>query len=136
MFLKHVFTSISCTLLPCGAAPILCQGLTSFNKQLMGATGHNRVGIEANGSAGSASNGGCQELVAEKEQKVLDNGTIKDVDLCPDQFVSRSSRRIAISFRPVVNLRLLNQFMATSHFKMESLVMLKDLLRPGDCQST
>jgi len=36
------------------------------------------------------------------------------------------------SFRPVINLRQLNRFMITKHFKMEGLAMLKDLLRLED----
>ena len=34
--------------------------------------------------------------------------------------------------RPVVNLRPLNQFMANVHFKMESLSIMRDLLRQQD----
>ena len=34
--------------------------------------------------------------------------------------------------RPVVNLKRLNSFVKTEHFKMEGIHMLKDLLRPGD----
>ena len=36
------------------------------------------------------------------------------------------------SFRPVINLRPLNLFMTTLHFKMDNLGMLRDLLRQGD----
>ncbi|XP_070550151.1 uncharacterized protein [Ptychodera flava] len=36
------------------------------------------------------------------------------------------------SYRPVINLKLLNQFIPYKHFKMEGLHMLKDLLREGD----
>ena len=34
--------------------------------------------------------------------------------------------------RPVVNLKLLNQFLVYKHFKMEGIHMLRDLLREGD----
>ena len=35
-------------------------------------------------------------------------------------------------FRPIINLKKLNQFIPYSHFKMESLKQLKDLLRQND----
>lgn len=34
--------------------------------------------------------------------------------------------------RPVINLKMLNQFIEYQHFKMEGIPMLKDLLKPGD----
>ncbi len=34
--------------------------------------------------------------------------------------------------RPVINLKKLNSFVRTEHFKMEGIHMLKNLLRPGD----
>ena len=34
--------------------------------------------------------------------------------------------------RPVINLKGLNQFVRTEHFKMEGLHLLPDLLQPGD----
>ena len=34
--------------------------------------------------------------------------------------------------RPVINLKALNQFVATRHFKMEGIHTLKDLIKPGD----
>lgn len=34
--------------------------------------------------------------------------------------------------RPVINLKALNEFVHTEHFKMEGIHLLKDLLRKGD----
>lgn len=34
--------------------------------------------------------------------------------------------------RPVINLKALNQFVQTQHFKMEGIHTLKDILKPGD----
>ena len=34
--------------------------------------------------------------------------------------------------RPIINLKKLNSFVQTEHFKMEGIHMLKDLLKPGD----
>ena len=75
-----------------------------------------------------------QDLVGQEVQKLLDKGAIKIVDPCPNQYLSRIflvPKRDG-SFRPVVNLKPLNQFIATVHFKMKSLAMMKDLLREGD----
>ena len=36
------------------------------------------------------------------------------------------------SAQPVINLRALNQFVLTEHFKMEGIHMLRDLFRQGD----
>ena len=35
-------------------------------------------------------------------------------------------------YRPVVNLKALNKFVAEEHFKMEGFHMVKDLVKPGD----
>lgn len=36
------------------------------------------------------------------------------------------------SQRPVINLKKLNEYVQTEHFKMEGIYLLKDLLRLGD----
>ena len=75
-----------------------------------------------------------QPAVEEEVQKLLTKGAIKKVEPCPGQFVSRLFliAKKDGSFRPVVNLRPLNQFMARVHFKMEGIDMLKDLLLEND----
>lgn len=35
------------------------------------------------------------------------------------------------SFRPILNLKPLNKFLDTRHFKLESIVMIRDILQPG-----
>jgi len=77
---------------------------------------------------------GNQVVIGEEVQKLLDKGAIRVVSPCLNQFVSRLFLvpKKDGSFRPVINLRPLNQFMTTSHFKMENLGMLRDLLRQGD----
>jgi len=74
---------------------------------------------------------GKVDLVEEEVQKLLRKGAIKAVPNCPGQFLSRIflEPKKDGSFRPVVNLRPLNQFIESLHFKMESLGMIKNLLK-------
>ena len=71
-----------------------------------------------------------QPAVEEEVQKLLAKGTIRKVEPCPGQFISRLFliAKKDGSFRPVVNLKLLNRYIARVHFKMEGINMLKDLL--------
>lgn len=72
--------------------------------------------------------------VEEEVQKLLVKGAIQKVEPCPGQFISRLFlvTKKDGSFRPVVNLKPLNQFIAKAHFKMEGINMLKDLLLEKD----
>jgi len=81
-----------------------------------------------------ASQASKANLVEEEIQKLLGKGAIKMVPNCPNQFLSRIFLvpKKDGSSRPVVNLRPLNQFMEKIHFKMESLSMIRDLLKEGD----
>ena len=67
-------------------------------------------------------------------QNLLTKGAIRKVEPCPGQFISMFFliAKKDGSFRPVVNLRPLNLFMARAHFKMEGINMLKDLLLEND----
>ena len=77
-----------------------------------------------------------QDLTGIEVQKMLDKGAVKIVNSFPNQYLSRIFLvpKKDSSFRPVINLRrkLLNQFIAKAHFKMENLAMIRDLLREGD----
>jgi len=60
---------------------------------------------------------------------------IELVELCQSQFLSSLflvEKKEAGCFRPVINLKSLNQYIPYEHFKMESLSLLKDILQPGD----
>jgi len=65
--------------------------------------------------------------VEEEVQKLLTKGAIVEVER-PGQFISRLFlvTKKDGSFRPVVNLKPLNQFIAKAHFKMEGINMLKE----------
>ena len=73
-------------------------------------------------------------LITEEVHKLLLKGAITMVTPCQNQFLSRIFvvPKKDGSHRPVINLRPLNQFMMEIHFKMESLSMMRDLLRLDD----
>lgn len=76
-----------------------------------------------------------QRLIEREIKELLDKGAISRV--------SESTRGAFYSTlflvpkkdggqRPVINLKALNEFVITEHFKMEGLHTLKDLVKPGD----
>ena len=75
-----------------------------------------------------------QNLVGLEVQKLLDKGTVRIVNPCLNQYLSRIFLvpKKDGSFRPVVNLKPLNRFIAKSHFKMENLTIIRDLLKEED----
>jgi len=81
-----------------------------------------------------ASGTGKADLIEEEVQKLLRKDAIKVVPNCHGQFLSRIFLvpKKDGSFRPVVNLRPLNRFMESVHFKMESLGMMRDLPEEND----
>ena len=74
-------------------------------------------------------------LVDHEVQEMLSKGAIELLELCQGQFLSSLflvEKKEAGCFRPVINLKSLNQYIPYEHFKMESLSLLKDILQPGD----
>ena len=67
-------------------------------------------------------------------QELLDKGAILETQLTPQNFVSQIFlvEKKGGGQRPVINLKGLNQFVKTEHFKMEGLHLLPDLLQPQD----
>ena len=64
----------------------------------------------------------------------MTKGAVKKVTSCVNQFLSQIflvPKKDGL-VRLVINLRPLNQFIHLLHFKMESLGMIRDLLREGD----
>jgi len=66
--------------------------------------------------------------------EMLQKGAIKEVQSSPEQILSPIFivPKKDSGFRPVINLKGLNQKIQYLHFKMEGLFLLKDLLQPGD----
>ena len=70
----------------------------------------------------------------EEIQKLMDKGAVKKVTSCVNQFISQIFLvpKKDGSARLVINLRPLNRFIHQLHFKMESLGMIRDLMREDD----
>ncbi|CAB4007132.1 Hypothetical predicted protein, partial [Paramuricea clavata] len=77
-----------------------------------------------------------QHLMDNAVQELLNKAAIKLVQPVPDQFVSTlflvEKENNSGQYRPVINLRALNQFVEPQPFKMESLQVVKALVQPGD----
>ena len=75
-----------------------------------------------------------KKLVDIEVQELLRKGIITPARGSKDQFVSNIFLRPNKDgrFRPITNLKKLNQFIPYSHFKMEGLKQLKDLQRQND----
>ena len=73
-------------------------------------------------------------LLGGEIQKLMDKGAVTRVLPYPNQFLSQIFLvpKKDGSYRPVINLRPLNQHIEQTHFKMESLAMMRDLLRQDD----
>jgi len=74
------------------------------------------------------------QLMNEEVKSLLQKQAVMIVPPCRDQFISRLFlvRKKDGSYRPVINMKPLNAFIQKSHFKMESVSMIKDLLWPRD----
>ena len=75
-----------------------------------------------------------KKLVGTEVQELLRKGAITLSGGSKDQFVSKifMGAKKDGHFRPIINLKQLNQFIPHLHFKMEGLKQLKDLLRQND----
>lgn len=64
-------------------------------------------------------------------QSMIDKGAVKVVRDCPDQFLSTIFvvPKNSGGFRPVFNLKRLNHYVLSEHFKMESIHMVKNLVQ-------
>ena len=75
-----------------------------------------------------------EKLIDVEVQEMLQKGAISKVLPVKGQYLSNVFLvpKKDGGFRPVINLKSLNQFIPYLHFKMESLHCLKDILLPGD----
>ena len=72
------------------------------------------------------------EVVAMQSKHAISE--VMHADQTNNQFVSQlfAVPKKDGAIRPIINLKALNRFVEVSHFKMEGIHMLKELLRPGD----
>ena len=78
-----------------------------------------------------------QIIIEQEVQELLSNGAVHYAQSSPSQGPGFISYLFVVpkkggGHRPVINLKPLNGFIQYEHFKMESIHMLKDLLRKGD----
>ena len=75
-----------------------------------------------------------QALITEEVQELLAKQAIKEAQPSPNSFISQLFlvEKKGGGQRPVVNLKALNTFVHSEHFKMESLHILPDLIQTGD----
>lgn len=73
-------------------------------------------------------------IISEEVEALREKGAIKPVNRAGDAFYSRIFvvPKKGGKFRPVVNLRPLNRFMIYSHFKMEGIQVVRDVLQRQD----
>ena len=75
----------------------------------------------------------CSQI-AREVRELLSKGAIEETQLEPGSFISQIflAEKKGGGYRPVVNLKELNQFVKPEHFKMEGLHLLPSLMQQGD----
>ena len=73
-------------------------------------------------------------MVSQEVQELLIKGAIVGTTPSPASFISQIFliEKKGGGYRPVINLKCLNQFVRVEHFKMEGLHLLPDLIQQGD----
>ena len=74
------------------------------------------------------------KLIGDEVQKLVKKGAINEVYHCKNEFISNLFLvpKKTGDFRPVINLKPLNQFVEEIHFKMENIQMVLNAVSPGD----
>ena len=75
-----------------------------------------------------------KEAVRTEISKMVAKGAIRKANHCHSEFISNLFVRPKKdnSFRPIINLKFLNQYIPYQHFKIEQLNEIKNLLNQGD----
>ena len=79
-------------------------------------------------------NKGEMDALSTEVGKMLESNAIRAVQRYSHSFYSQLLvvPRKGEGLRPIINLKKLNRFVYPQHFKIESITMLKDILRKGD----
>ena len=75
------------------------------------------------------------QLIRTEVHQLLEKGAVVEIQHCPQEGFHSTLFLVPKKEggqRPVINLKALNCFIKTHHFKMEGIHTLKDLLQPGD----
>ena len=72
-------------------------------------------------------------LIESEIRKLISKGAVTEVSPCEDEFISTVFLVPKTGdFRPVINLKPLNQFVEKIHFKMDNIRMAWNCISPGD----
>ena len=73
-------------------------------------------------------------LIESEIRKLISKGAVTEVSPCDNEFISTVFLvpKKTGDFRPVINLKLLNQFVEKIHFKMENIHMALNCISPWD----
>ena len=71
-------------------------------------------------------------LIESEIKKLISKGAVTEVSPCDDEFISTVFLvpKKTGDFRPVINLKPLNQFVEKTHFKMENIRMALNCISP------
>ena len=74
------------------------------------------------------------DLIESEIKKLISKGAVTEVSPCDDEFISTVFLvpKKTGDFRPVINLKPLNQFVEKIHFKMDNIHMALNCISPGD----
>ena len=73
-------------------------------------------------------------MIESEIKKLISKGAVTEVSLCDDEFISTVFLvpKKTGDFRPVINLKPLNQLVEKIHFKMDNIHMVLNCISPRD----
>ena len=132
--IRHDYTGS----LPSRQTSLLCKELGGDYPGPMGSAGNSRVQIRPDSNPSPGKQASCAapqsnrpDLITEEVQELLVKHAIRESQLSPNSFISQIFlvEKKGGGQRPVVNLKALNNFVHSEHFKMEGLHILLDLIQ-------
>ena len=124
------------TSLPSREASLLCKELGANHSGPMGSAGNNGVQIRPAQDPHQEKRPAVlhHALITEEVQELLAKQAIREAQIFPNSFISQLFlvEKKGGRQRPVINLKALNSFVRSEHFKMEGLHILPDIIQTGD----